>query len=259
MKKAKRFWTVLLALAMCLAMLPLSALAVEEPDPAAMTREELAALDTTTASPELKKAILNARDLITHGEQAWTVKGAMSIIRADGTEEKLPEFRDLWPNWDLYELSVLYRDPNYFTDGFWNGRSGKEFPVKLHIMDIKERSAFTYCETTGEDDYYTVEKGTAFLAPNNAAGTNGNVCAAFTAEWPSAQFVLTDAPGAVDYNIQLYRGPMGQGEQVSDYDKVGVNNGIYLLGLVPGEEYYFKISSNTLNTGGATASYVLCY
>lgn len=258
MKHAKKLWSALLALALCLALLPAPALA-QDPDPAAMTREELAALDTTAAAPELKKAILDARFAITHGEQAWTVKGAASKLLADGTEEKLPEFQDLWPNWDLYELSVLYRDPDYFTDGFWNGRSGKDFPVKLHIMDIEERSRFALCEASGKDDYYTVEKGTAFLSKNNAAGSNGNVCAAFTATWPSAQFVLTGAPGAADYNIQLYRGPVGRGERVSDYDKVGVNNGVYLLGLVPGEEYYFKISSNTLAAGGATATYVLCY
>lgn len=258
MKDTKKLWSALLVLALCLALLPAPALA-QDPNPASITREELAALDTLTAAPELKRAILEARDYITHGEQAWTVKGAASIVHKDGTEEKLPEFQALWPAWDLYELSVLRGDPDYFTDQFWNGRSGKDFPVKLHIMDIEERNRFTFCETSGKDDYYTVEKGTAFLSKNNAAGTNGNVCATFTAEWPSVQFVLTSAPGAVDYNIQLYRGPMGQGEQVSDYDKVGVNNGVYLLGLVPGEEYYFKISSNTLSTGGASTSYVLCY
>lgn len=216
--------------------------------------KDLAAMDTKTASPELRNAIMLARRLIVYGSQGWTVGGAVSEFdKETGEVTPLPEFSDLWPEWDLNELS-LSKDPMYYTDTFWTGASGVNYPVKLHVLTEKERPSYNY-----EWNYYAHTVSTAYLSKNNAAGTNGGVCSPFTARRTSAVFLLTSAPGATDYNVQLYRGLPGQGERVSDYAKVAVNNGVYFLGLTVGENYYLKISSGTLKTDACTAAYSLFY
>lgn len=126
-----------------------------------------------------------------------------------------------------------------------------EYPVDIHVMTEEERNVF---DQLGEDAILT---GTAFLPPNNAAGTNGNICAPFVADKPSAAFAFISTPGAVDYSVQLYRGTPGEGVYVSNYATVETNNGVWVSDLTEGEQYYFKISSNTVSPGGCTARYVL--
>jgi hypothetical protein len=130
-------------------------------------------------------------------------------------------------------------------------KGGKDYPVEIHVMTEDERSAFE------QQTEHTPVNGTAFLARNNAAGTNGNICASFTAELENVAIVLVSVPGATDYNIQLYEGAPGEGIRVSNYATVGVNNGAYFSGLTKGQEYYFKVSSNTLPTSGCTARYTM--
>ena len=132
-----------------------------------------------------------------------------------------------------------------------NDKGGKDYPVEIHVMTEDERSAFE------QQTEHTPINGTAFLARNNAAGTNGNICASFTAELENVAIVLVSVPGATDYNIQLYEGAPGEGIRVSNYATVGVNNGAYFSGLTKGQEYYFKVSSNTLPTSGCTARYTM--
>lgn len=110
MKKTRIILSSLLAMSMVFTLLVVNASATPPTDNTALSAVELAYMDTATASPEMKEAIIAARREIVYGDQAWTVDGALSIIHADGTEEKLPEFSSLWPDWDLDEISGLTPD-----------------------------------------------------------------------------------------------------------------------------------------------------
>lgn len=125
----------------------------------------------------------------------------------------------------------------------------QSYPIEIHVMTMEERNAFE------QQSEYAPVIGTAYLAQNNAAGTNGNICAPFTAEKENVALVLVSVPGADNYNVQLYMGMPGEGESVSNYATVDVNNGVYFSGLTEGQAYYFKVSSNTLPTTGCTARY----
>lgn len=68
--------------------------------------EAYAYLDYESAPADVKELILKARRIIVYGDTSWTVDGHVSIIHADGTEEQLPEFKDLYPDWSLEKLSL---------------------------------------------------------------------------------------------------------------------------------------------------------
>jgi hypothetical protein len=102
------------------------------------------------------------------------------------------------------------------------------------------------------------QTGTAYLPLGNNAGTNGNPAAAFVADSTNVSFAIITAPGATDYNVQLYAGVPGSGYKVSQYySRVPINQGVALNNLVVGQNYYFMISSNSLTTNGCTATYTL--
>lgn len=84
--------------------------------------------------------------------------------------------------------------------GSANAMKSSDYPVEIHVMTAEERNAF---ESQTEA---TPIVGTAFLSPNNEAGTNGSICAPFTAETANMAFVVKSAPGALNYNVQLYAG-----------------------------------------------------
>lgn len=121
------------------------------------------------------------------------------------------------------------------------------FPVTLHNLTPSQREALR-----GQG-----QVGTAYLSQNNETGTNGSLCAPFTAQAASAVFVLTTAPGAENYNVQLYQGMPGEGKAASDYTVSPVNGGVCFTGLEPGKTYYMKISSSTLRPSGCTVTYEL--
>lgn len=121
------------------------------------------------------------------------------------------------------------------------------FPVTLHKLTPSQREALR-----GQG-----QVGTAYLSQNNETGTNGSLCAPFTAQAASAVFVLTTAPGAENYNVQLYQGMPGEGKAASDYTVSPVNGGVCFTGLEPGKTYYMKISSSTLRSSGCTVAYEL--
>lgn len=107
----KRIMSLVLAAAMVMSLgagFSAGAVAVEPAlDVSMMSVSELAHLDTKTASPALKEAILDARTEIIYGDQAWTVDGAVSIIDLkSGEVTALPEFSDLFPGWDIPEIPV---------------------------------------------------------------------------------------------------------------------------------------------------------
>ena len=121
------------------------------------------------------------------------------------------------------------------------------FPVTLYNLTSSQREALR-----GQG-----QVGTAYLSQNNETGTNGSLCAPFTAQAASAVFVLTTAPGAENYNVQLYQGMPGEGKAASDYTVSPVDGGVCFTGLEPGKTYYMKISSSTLRSSGCTATYEL--
>ena len=121
------------------------------------------------------------------------------------------------------------------------------FPVTLHNLTPSQREALR-----GQG-----QVGTAYLSQNNETGTNGSLCAPFTAQAASAVFVLTTAPGAENYNVQLYQGMPGEGKAASGYTVFPVNGGVCFTGLGPGKTYYMKISSSTLRSSGCTVTYEL--
>lgn len=101
MKKSKKLLSVLCAACMILAMAVPALAATAEPP----TVEEYAQMSLEGASPELVEIILDSRWELVYGHQAWTVNGAVSIQHEDGTVEQLPEFSDLFPGWNLTEIS----------------------------------------------------------------------------------------------------------------------------------------------------------
>lgn len=123
MKKMRKILSALLAMSMVFTLLAVSASAA----PAATTAvptisadipaavRALAYSDIEKASPTQKEAILEARRQIVYGDQAWTVDGAMRIIKGDGTVITPPEFSDLFPGWDLDEISGLTPDTFHTT------------------------------------------------------------------------------------------------------------------------------------------------
>ena len=121
------------------------------------------------------------------------------------------------------------------------------FPVTLHNLTPSQREALR-----GQG-----QVGTAYLSQNNETGTNGSLWAPFTAQAASSVFVLTTAPGAENYNVQLYQGMPGEGKAASDYTVSPVNGGVCFTGLEPGKTYYMKISSSTLRSSGCTVTYEL--
>ncbi len=124
-----------------------------------------------------------------------------------------------------------------------------KWDTQINIMTSEQR------EEMQNQSKNNIKTANAYLSKNNQDGTNGNICSEFIADKTSIAFVLTNAPGATNYNIQLYEGKAGEGKIVSNYATVNVNDGVYFTGLTIGKEYYMKISSSTLSTNGCTATY----
>lgn len=106
----KKIMSLVLAAAMVMSLgagFGAGAVAVEPTlDVSMMSVSELAHMDAKTASPALKSAILNARCEIVYAPDAgWSLDGDVSVTHADGTVEVLPKFSDLFPGWDLTEIS----------------------------------------------------------------------------------------------------------------------------------------------------------
>lgn len=99
MKKFRGFLSVLCAFCITLA-ISAPAFAVS-----GQTTEGYAYMDIENASPELREKILAARCEIVYGTQAWTIGGVAYRILPDGSKVPLPEFSDLFPGWDPYEIS----------------------------------------------------------------------------------------------------------------------------------------------------------
>ena len=113
----KKIMSLVLAAAMVMSLgagFSAGAVAVEPAlDVSMMSVSELAYMDTKTASPALKDAILNARCGIVYApDAAWSVDGTATVTHAGGTVEVLPKFSDLYPGWNLTEISN-YHEASY--------------------------------------------------------------------------------------------------------------------------------------------------
>lgn len=127
----------------------------------------------------------------------------------------------------------------------------EDYPIEVVVM-TKEETLDRFGSLTRS----VSGTGTAYLPKNNISGTNGNPCAPFTADTTSVSFVITNAPGATTYNVQLYAGSPGSGYRVATYTPdVPINNGASFYNLTVGTSYYFVISSNDVGNGGCTATY----
>lgn len=63
--------------------------------------QQLAEMPLDTATPEMKEKILEARNEIIFG-QSWAADGVeLYVERRDGTVEKVPEFSELFPGWEV--------------------------------------------------------------------------------------------------------------------------------------------------------------
>lgn len=126
----KKLASLVLAGVMVCGLVAANAGAAEPASVSAKSVNELAYMDLEGATPELREDILSARAQIVYST-SWTVDGAMSIVHKDGTVEALPEFSDLFPGWDLTEISSFEADPPcdgirvassdsiYFQDNVW--------------------------------------------------------------------------------------------------------------------------------------------
>jgi hypothetical protein len=138
----KKILSAALALSVMTGLLAFSASAdtpalVSAEDIAVMSVEQIAYLDVETAAPAVQDAILEARSEIIYGDQAWTVNGAVSIIDSDGSTEKLPEFSELFPGWDLPERQVTPMDPAHCRSA-----NSSDWPI-LANLSLKLASATT--------------------------------------------------------------------------------------------------------------------
>ena len=103
-----------------------------------------------------------------------------------------------------------------------------------------------------------VAKVCSVLPKSDHNGTKGNPCAPFVAEDTDVGFVITSAPGATTYNVQLYAGTPGSGYKVAEYNgRLPIGNGAYFINLTVGQSYYFMISSSDITTSGCTVTYQL--
>lgn len=71
---------------------------------ASLSSKELAYYDLDAAPEEWKEAILDARNSVIYST-SWTIDGQVSYERPDGTIEKLPEFSELFPGWDVPKIN----------------------------------------------------------------------------------------------------------------------------------------------------------
>ena len=151
MKHGKKILAVLSAAAIAASMsLPAFAAGV-----AVSNMNSVAYMDTFKAEPEMREKILAARCEIVYGGQAWTVDGAAFHICPDGTKELLPEFSDLFPGWDVTEISEYARTKWSQSDGgvvtYAVGRAGIGYEAVVNLPKATASSlGYNFYSFTGD-------------------------------------------------------------------------------------------------------------
>lgn len=114
----KKFLSAILAVALSLAIaVPAFAKEMNAVPYASLSENELAYCDVDEAPNNWRNEILKARDSIIHSS-SWTVDGQCAILHEDGTIEDLPEFSDLFPEWEVptspdVESVIMPRSVNF--------------------------------------------------------------------------------------------------------------------------------------------------
>ena len=103
MKNMKKIFSIMMTLILCISLTG-QAFAAD-----ALTTEDYAYMSTENVSPALRDKILAAPCEIVYGTQAWTIGGVAYRVLPDGTKASLPEFSDLFPDWDPREISAFIR------------------------------------------------------------------------------------------------------------------------------------------------------
>lgn len=85
---------------------PNSAFANSHTNYSTLSSKALAYSDIDVAPEEWKKSILAARNLVIYSH-SWTVNGQVSYELPDGTVKQLPEFSDLFPDWDVPKSNTI--------------------------------------------------------------------------------------------------------------------------------------------------------
>jgi len=112
--------------------------------------EAYAYLDYDSAPDDARELILKARRMIVYGDKPWTVDGCVSILNADGTYEQLPEFKDLYPDWDLEELALKndIHTEDFVLDG------GANFSDNVDIPEVVSgKYGKKFCRFNSEHTY----------------------------------------------------------------------------------------------------------
>lgn len=117
----------------------------------------LAYMDLDSAPVSMQEEILEAREKIIFGDQAWTVDGAVCIVNLeDGTVKELPEFSDLFPGWDVPTAEQVTVNYLATTASGIDDSTNVRFTVANSFVNSKEFYTFN-----GIGDYVGVYASTA--------------------------------------------------------------------------------------------------
>ena len=122
-----------------------------------MSVEALAYCDLDEAPLEYQDDILVARDIIIHNTN-WTVDGQVAIVHEDGTLQTLPEFSDLFPDWDIPSAEPLTNTAVPYTASF----AGNVYLI--HPSETEQAPAF----------YYFYPDGNVIMGTTYIPGTSWN-------------------------------------------------------------------------------------
>ena len=149
----KKFLSIVCAGCMALSVMPFaSATNVSISTASSMSSvEAFAHMDLESAPVAMQDDILQAREQIIFGEQAWTVDGAVSLIYADGTVKPLPEFSDLYPGWDIPTVNV---SESSYTESLMPFSNSVDIEEQVGFaMAVTWANSKDFAQFTGTGDY----------------------------------------------------------------------------------------------------------
>lgn len=151
-------------------------------DYAEMSTEELAYCDLDETTDEaVRQAILDARREIIYSTN-WTVDGQLEIVNADGTVEALPEFSDLFPGWEIPEMT-----------------STERYSIKVEVRYFAAYVNLKTATTTDADPFARIilsSNSDLFVQATGIPGDSWN-CGAFDVTAGRSAGYATDMPDGV--------------------------------------------------------------
>lgn len=152
----KKFLSIVCAGCMVLSVMPFASAtnASISRDSSMSSVEALAHMDLESAPVAMQDDILQAREQIIFGDQAWTVDGAVSLIYADGTVKPLPEFSDLYPGWDIPTVNV---SESSYTESLMPFSNSVDIEEQVGFaMAVTWANSKDFAQFTGTGDYVYV-------------------------------------------------------------------------------------------------------